>query len=147
MTVEPQKESSLQKDSGVSNDKSLLARKDPGFWRDMWHQARLVYRLILDPEVPVYLKVLPFVTVVYLLLPFDLLPDVAPVLGQLDDLTLLLVGSKLFIELAPPQVVGRHLQAIREQDGYTAVSADALSSLEDQIIIDGQVVSQDSEPQ
>lgn len=104
--------------SEMRRENSLIAGKDPGFWREMWQQARLVARLLADPEVPIYLKGLPFLTVVYLLVPFDILPDVAPLLGQLDDITLLLVGGKLFIELTPPHIVMRHMEEIRSQDGY-----------------------------
>ncbi len=70
----------------------------------------------------------------------DLLPDVAPILGQIDDVAFLLAGSKIFLELAPAHVVARHLREIREQDGYlpveTAVSTE--SPLEDAIIIDSE---------
>ncbi len=113
--------------------------KEPGFWREMWQQARLVYYLIRDPEVPFYLKLLPFTAVIYLLFPFDLLPDLAPVIGQLDDITALLVGAKVFIELAPPHVVARHMQRIREDDGFIAPDlAASRDDVADAIIIDAE---------
>lgn len=119
----------------------LPIKKDPGFWRELWQQIRLVFRLMADPEVPLYLKILPFVTVVYLLIPVDLLPDVAPVLGQIDDVAFLLAGSKIFLELAPAHIVARHMREIREQDGYltgeTAV-ANEPDPLADAIIIDSE---------
>ncbi|MCZ7668954.1 MAG: DUF1232 domain-containing protein [Chloroflexi bacterium] len=59
-------------------------------------------RLIRDPEVPIYLKVVPFVGLLYVIMPIDLITDFAPVIGQLDDITALIVGAKVFIELAPP---------------------------------------------
>ena len=93
-------------------------RKDPGFFREVWQQIRLVYYLLRDPEVPFYLKLVPFVAVVYLFWPVDFLPDILPFLGQLDDFTALLVGSKVFIELAPPQVVARYMDEIRAADGF-----------------------------
>jgi uncharacterized membrane protein YkvA (DUF1232 family) len=37
---------------------------------------------------------------------------VAPGLGQLDDVAVLLIGIKLFIELSPPDVVHEHLRAL-----------------------------------
>ncbi len=117
--------------------------KEPGFWREMWQHSRLVLRLMRDREVPFYLKILPVAGLGYALFPFDLLPDLVPVVGQLDDVTALLVSSKLFIELAPPSVVARHLQSIRESDGYVAfVPQDSTSpnnvddQLADAIIID-----------
>ena len=111
--------------------------KEPGFWREMWQQARLVFYLMRDPEVPFYLKLLPFAAFGYLLFPFDLLPDLAPVIGQLDDITALLVGAKVFIELAPPHVVARHMERIREQDGFVIANPGEHSDeVADAIIID-----------
>lgn len=99
------------------NAKAETLKKDFGFWRDLWQQARLVYALLRDPDVPIYLKVIPFTAVIYLLVPLDLIPDFALGLGQLDDLTAILVLSKVFIELAPQRLVDYHLNQIRVQDG------------------------------
>lgn len=123
---------------------AIEQQKDPGFWREVWHQMRLVMRLIRDPEVPIYLKIVPFLGFVYLLFPFDLMADFVPVIGQLDDLTALIVGGKVFIELAPPAIVARHLRDIRAADGYeTVVEGEVLETtavsptddLDDAIII------------
>lgn len=108
-------------------------RHDPGFFREVWQQARLVYALLRDPEVPFYLKLLPFTAVLYLLFPLDIIPDIAPVVGQLDDLTVLLVGAKLFIDLAPPHLVAQHMDQIRISDGFSPKDA-----VNDKIIIDPQ---------
>lgn len=108
-------------------------RTDPGFFRELWQQARLVYALLRDPEVPFYLKLLPFTAVLYLLFPFDLMPDLVPVVGQLDDLTALLIGAKLFVELAPPHIVARHLAQIRASDGFSPKE-----DVDPKIIIDPQ---------
>lgn len=124
--------------SNVIGETALTkVKKDPGFFREVWQQVRLVFRLLRDPEVPFYLKLLPFVAVVYLLWPLDFLADFAPVAGQLDDLTILLVGSKVFIELAPPHIVARHLDEIRLQDGYDSFSDDTTDEdeLKETIII------------
>lgn len=110
-------------------------RKDPGFFREVWQQARLVYYLLRDPEVPFYLKLVPFAAVLYLLWPVDFLPDFAPVLGQLDDLTALLVSSKVFIEMAPPHIVARYTEQIRVSEGFSAREAD---HIDEKIVIDPQ---------
>jgi uncharacterized membrane protein YkvA (DUF1232 family) len=107
--------------------------KEVGFWREILHQVRLVFYLLRDPEVPFYLKLLPFIGFVYLLSPIDFIPDVFVGLGQLDDLTVLLVGSKIFIELAPPHIVAKHRQAIRAGDGF----ADS-DDIKEGIVIDGE---------
>ncbi|MEA3338874.1 MAG: DUF1232 domain-containing protein, partial [Chloroflexota bacterium] len=44
--------------------------------------------------------------------PMDIIPDMALGLGQLDDLAVVLLGLKLFIELAPPDVVREHLRVL-----------------------------------
>jgi uncharacterized membrane protein YkvA (DUF1232 family) len=49
---------------------------------------------------------------VYLVSPADFLPDVAIGLGQLDDIAIFLLGMKLFIELAPTDLVREHLSEL-----------------------------------
>ena len=88
--------------------------KDIGFWGEVCQQVRLVFYLIKDRDVPIYLKAVPFLGVAYMLFPIDIIADFVPVLGQLDDLTLLLIGAKVFIEMAPPQVVALSLIHISE---------------------------------
>lgn len=98
----------------ANNDKSITGKfKDVGFLREVWQQIRLVFYLIRDSEVPIYLKLVPFVGILYTLFPIDLVADFVPVLGQLDDLTILLIGAKVFIEMAPPQVVARYMAQMR----------------------------------
>lgn len=127
-----------KKESFMNLEKIAAQRKDPGFFRDVWQQARLVYRLLRDPEVPFYLKLLPFTAVLYLLWPIDIITDLAPFIGQLDDVTVLLVGSKIFIEMAPPHIVSKHMNAIREQDGFSRLEEDQVEEdeLNEQIVID-----------
>ncbi len=72
--------------------------------------ARLVWRLLRDPDVPTSLKIIPPATLLYLLFPIDFIPDLALGLGQLDDIAIILLGVKLFIELCPQEIVRRHLR-------------------------------------
>ncbi len=114
-------------------DSNISAKaKEPGFWREMWQQLRLVFLLLRDPDVPFYLKCLPFLAVVYLFVPVDLVPDFLVGLGQLDDVTILLVGAKIFVELSPQHVVAKHMAQLRQSDGYVT---DA--EMEEAIVIDG----------
>jgi uncharacterized membrane protein YkvA (DUF1232 family) len=80
--------------------------------QDVARQARLAWRLFWDQRVPLWTKLIPPAALAYLLFPIDLIPDVALGLGQLDDVAVLLIGVKLFIELAPPDVVREHLRAL-----------------------------------
>jgi uncharacterized membrane protein YkvA (DUF1232 family) len=80
--------------------------------KDVARQARLAWRLFWDQRVPLWTKLIPPVALGYVLFPLDIIPDVAPGLGQLDDVAVLLIGIKLFIELSPPDVVHEHLRAL-----------------------------------
>lgn len=99
--------------------------KDVGFLGELWQQIRLVFYLIKDGDVPIYLKVLPLVGVLYTLFPIDIITDVVPVLGQLDDLTILLIGAKVFIEMAPPQVVARYMDEMKGRTTGNIIEGEA----------------------
>ena len=84
-----------------------------GFLGNMTRQIRLIWRLFNDRRVSRWLKLIPIAGLVYLLSPIDLLPDFAlPGLGELDDLTAILLSLKMFVDLAPPEIVREHLQAL-----------------------------------
>jgi uncharacterized membrane protein YkvA (DUF1232 family) len=57
----------------------------------------LVTRLARDPRVPRRRKLLLIALVVYLGLPFDLVPDFIPVAGQLDDAIIVALVLRHFI--------------------------------------------------
>ena len=67
---------------------------------------RLALRLLMDPRVPWYLKILPVAALVYFIVP-DLIPT------PLDDAVVLMVGVGLFLELAPKEVVEEYRQLLQ----------------------------------
>lgn len=75
-------------------------------------QIRLTWRLLRDPRVPLWTKVIPFVGLAYVISPLDLIPDVLIGLGQLDDLGIILGGMRLFEAVVPEYIVAEHRQAI-----------------------------------
>lgn len=77
----------------------------PHYWKKTWTEIKLVWQLMKDGRVPLYLKAIPFMVAVYLLMPFDLIPGFIPVIGQFDDVGLLLLGLSTFIRLAPDEVI------------------------------------------
>jgi uncharacterized membrane protein YkvA (DUF1232 family) len=79
-----------------------------GFLSEFLRQGRLVWRLLTDPDVPTWVKVIPPVALLYVLSPVDLIPDPILGLGQLDDLAVILIGLKLFIELSPRGIVQQY---------------------------------------
>jgi uncharacterized membrane protein YkvA (DUF1232 family) len=67
-------------------------------------QVGALYLALGDPRVPRLSKVIIVAVVAYALSPIDLIPDVIPVLGLLDDLIILPLGLYLAIRLMPPVV-------------------------------------------
>lgn len=118
---------------------------DPGFLGELWQQIRLVYYLIRDSEVPLYLKILPFVGILYALFPLDIVTDVIPVIGQLDDLTILIIGAKVFIEMAPAHVVSKYMAQMRGGPKITVLDGEASDVNAEPLYIEGQVVDDDAE--
>jgi len=83
-----------------------------GFLADVIRQVRLAWRLLLDWRVPLWIKAIVPAALLYVVSPADIMPDVALGLGQLDDLAILVIGTKLFIELCPPAIVREHMQEL-----------------------------------
>jgi uncharacterized membrane protein YkvA (DUF1232 family) len=92
-----------------------------------------------DNEVPGYLKLLPLAAVIYVINPADLIPLIPPFSG-LDDLTVALVGAKMFIEMAPQNVVTRHIQSMRLRDAGLDLDGGEPSEkeLDASIVIEGE---------
>jgi len=75
--------------------------------------ARLIWGLARDRRTPLHLKVLLGAGLAYLVTPIDLIPDALPIIGQADDLTVLLLVLDLFIANAPDDVRREHLERAR----------------------------------
>ncbi len=84
-----------------------------GFLGDLIKQGRLTWRLFKDGRVPGWVKLIPILGLLYLLSPIDLIPDlVLPGLGEVDDIVLLLIAAKMFVDLSPPTIVREHLDRL-----------------------------------
>jgi uncharacterized membrane protein YkvA (DUF1232 family) len=73
---------------------------------------RLYWRLFRDPRVSPWPKAALVVALIYAVVPFDLLPDVLPGIGQLDDFVILLLACRVFVYLCPAEVVREHVRRI-----------------------------------
>jgi uncharacterized membrane protein YkvA (DUF1232 family) len=71
-----------------------------------------VYRLVLKhPQTPWIAKLFLGLAIGYLLLPFDLIPDFIPVIGQLDDVVIIPLLVYLALLFIPKSII----QSCREQ--------------------------------
>jgi uncharacterized membrane protein YkvA (DUF1232 family) len=100
-----------------------------GTMRSFVQRLKLIGRLMGDSRVSPFIKVLPLASLAYLIFPFDLVPGIAlPIIGALDDAAVLWIGSTLFVELCPDDVVQEHMQALGSNMDDTSgdiVDADA----------------------
>ena len=60
----------------------------------------LFRRLLADPRVPRRAKIAVGLLVLYLVMPFDLVPDFIPVAGQLDDAVLVALAVSYIVKRA-----------------------------------------------
>lgn len=72
---------------------------------ELVRSAKLAWRLLLDKRISLTVKIIPLLGVMYLIWPIDLLPDLFPALGQLDDIAILLLALNWFIKASPSDVV------------------------------------------
>jgi uncharacterized membrane protein YkvA (DUF1232 family) len=71
-------------------------------------ELTLYRNLLADKRTPLPAKILLYAAVAYLLMPFDLIPDFIPVLGQLDDV--IIAGSLIYVAfmIVPDELVQMH---------------------------------------
>ena len=82
-------------------DVRMIARAVP-------HCAVLFKRLLSDRRVPSRWKLAAGFALVYLAVPFDLVPDFIPIAGQLDDAILVALVLRGLLRSAGPRLVREH---------------------------------------
>lgn len=73
--------------------------------RQLKKETYAIYLACKDPRVPWYARLLAGCVVAYAFSPIDLIPDVIPVLGYLDDLILVPLGIIVVLRMIPPTVL------------------------------------------
>jgi len=76
--------------------------------RTLKKQTYVIYLACKDSRVPWYARALAALIVAYALSPIDLIPDVIPVIGYLDDLILVPLGIILVLRMIPPGVLAEY---------------------------------------
>mgnify|MGYP000994492083 CR=1 FL=1 len=91
----------------------IIVPQQGGVVRNMVNQLKLIFRLLGDRRVSILAKFVPIGAFAYLLMPADLAPNVVlPVIGMVDDAAILWLGTYIFTELCPPEVVSEHMKAL-----------------------------------
>lgn len=92
----------------VSLLKYIPLALEPNSWKHAVNDIRLVSALMREPRVPPQIKAIPALATVYLLSPLDLIPAWIPVLGQLDDLAVMLLAVRAFKNAVPPAILAEY---------------------------------------
>ncbi len=70
-------------------------------WSLVKGDARLLWRALRHPQSPGWLKLGALGVVLYVFLPIDLIPDVIPVIGVLDDIVLVPLAIRFLLNRLP----------------------------------------------
>jgi len=68
----------------------------------------LCVRLLADPRVPKVERALVAAAIAYAIIPFDLIPDMIPFVGQVDDAYLISLTLLRLMERTDPEIVREH---------------------------------------
>ena len=71
--------------------------------------ARAMFR---DRRIPLAVRAIPPALVLYLAMPIDIVPDFIPVLGQLDDIIVVIVGVGLLFRFTERAIIEEHVSAL-----------------------------------
>jgi hypothetical protein len=89
----------------MSDGRKIVPNQDAGFFQGVARHFKLVWALIHDARVPLLTKLVPFGSFLYFIFPFDIPTPI-------DDIGVIVLGSFLFLELCPPDLVAEHRQEL-----------------------------------
>ena len=78
-------------------------------------KLRLAWRLLLDRRMPALVKAVIPALVAYLLMPLDIIPDFIPIVGQLDDLLLIVLAVGMVLRFTPAELLEEHLRRLEAE--------------------------------
>ena len=92
----------------------------------------MFFRLMLDKRVPLRVKILPFIAIAYIVYSRDILPDVLPIVGILDDLIITAVTMILYFAL------GSVSRVANDSTKSNHRNTDARNTTSSHTVIDGE---------
>lgn len=118
-----------------SGDNRSISPRSGGFFTDLTDRFRLISRLMMDSRVNPFVKVLPVGALIYALWPMDLPTPI-------DDVFVIWLGTTLFVQLCPPEVVEEHTRRL-EAGGKPTGWQDYPPHASQGEVIDGEYYEQD----
>ena len=88
-------------------------------WLAVRGDAKRLWFALSHPEAPGWLKLGTAGLVLYLLSPIDLIPDMIPVLGVVDDLVIVPMALRWLLSRLPAHI-REHAEAKAERRGFAA---------------------------
>ena len=73
-------------------------------WAVLRGDARQLWFALRHPDAPAWLKLGTALIVLYLFSPIDIIPDVLPVIGAVDDLVLVPLAIRWMLRRLPPDI-------------------------------------------
>lgn len=100
---------------------SWLSR--PSMLRTLVLHVRVTARLLREPRVPLIFKMIPLLAAGYVISPLDFIPDVLPIIGQLDDLGIVFIALEAFLRVSPSDAVAFHRTAVTQGRRFSPMPA------------------------
>jgi uncharacterized membrane protein YkvA (DUF1232 family) len=91
--------------------------------RTLLSHLRVSVRLLREPRVPLLFKMIPLFAAGYVISPLDFIPDVLPIIGQLDDLGIVYVALEAFLRVCPTDAVDFHRAAVAQGQRFSPMPA------------------------
>jgi len=86
-------------------------------------KLRLAGRVLTDRRVSWALRLFAVILVLYLAMPFDIIPDLIPVLGYADDLIVVILGTTLLLRSIRREVLEEQVSRLELEAGIAEETA------------------------
>ena len=112
------------------NQSRKISPRSGSFIQELTNRFRLIGRLMTDTRIHPLIKILPVASLAYVIVPLDF-----P--GPIDDALVLWLGTTLFVELCPPNVVEEHLKAMQQRIASDQWQGSTPPTVQHEDIVDG----------
>jgi uncharacterized membrane protein YkvA (DUF1232 family) len=89
---------------GADLERTAMLKRLTLLWALMRGDARQLWFALRHPDAPGWLKLGTALIVLYVLSPIDLIPDVIPFIGMVDDVVLVPLAIRWLLKRLPPEI-------------------------------------------